>query len=171
MEHIPTWARPLAWCLHAVGLLLCLAPLVDLAAGVGSVNPEAVPWRFGAAGLLSGALVLPMLGLCLVLVAAVVLDQLGLIRVLGGVAVLLFLVILAITVSFALDALQVRGQIRQEAKPAFDLATLKAAATYALEAMVLLVLGLNARTAARHAAAQRGNRKQPGAIVVPKGSA
>lgn len=169
MEHPPAWARPLAWCLHALGLLLCIAPLLDLAAGVGSINPGEVPWRFGALGLLSGALVLPMVGLGLLLTASVLLDQPGLTRVIGGLAALGLLVILAVIVIFALDALQVRAQIRQEAKRPFDLATVKALATYALESLVALTLAIQSFKLARSASAQKGARKAASPLVVPKG--
>lgn len=171
MEHHPEWARPLAWCLHALGLLLFLAPLLDLAAGVGSVNPGEVPWRFGAVGLLSGALVLPMVGIGLILIASVVLEQFGLTRTIGVIAILILLGILGLIISFGLDSLQVRAQLRQEAKRAFDLATIKAVATYLLEAFVLVVVARNALAAARIGRSRPRARRDGGTLVVPKGDA
>jgi len=169
MEHPPAWARPLAWCLHALGLLLCIAPLLDLAAGVGSINPEQVPWRFGAFGLLSGALVLPMVGLGLILVASVLLEQVGLTRAVGVLAALGLVAILAVLVVFALDALQVRAQIRQEAKRPFDLATVKALATYGMESLVALTVAIQSFKLARTATAGRRTRKSASPLVVSQG--
>lgn len=169
MEHPPAWARPLAWCLHALGLLLCLAPMLDLAAGVGSINPNEVPWRFGALGLLSGALVLPMVGLGLLLVASVLLEQAWLTRTIGIAALLLTVVALALLVVFGLDALQMRAQIRQEAKRPFDLASIKAMASYAMESVVALTLGIQALKLARTAAAGKRGRKAAAPLVVSKG--
>lgn len=160
-------ARPIGWTLHAIGWLLCLAPLLDLAAGIGSLNPGAVPWRFGAAGLLSGALVLPVLGLGLLLVSSSLLEQRILTRVLAVAAFLGVLLLLATLVVFALDAVQVRAQVRQEAKRAFDLATVKASITFVLEVLVLTVLGLNAFRLGRAASERHADRKRDaGPLVV-----
>lgn len=159
-------ARPLAWCLHALGLLLVAAPLLDLAAGIGSLNPGAVPWRFGAAGLLSGALVLPILGMGMMLLAAVALEQPRLARLVGVKAGVLMLIIIGVMVMFALDALQVRSQVPQDAKRAFDLATIKALLTFGLEILVLATLSVNAFRAARLVAARQAARKRDGGTLV-----
>lgn len=161
--------RQAAWSLHAVGILLGLAPLTDLAAGLGSLNPGAVPWRFGALGLLSGALVLPVAGLGLVFLAAVLLEQRALIRLLTAVAGLGLVVVLAGVVLFLLDALQVRAQVRQDAKRAFDLATIKALLTFGIEAIVLLTLALTTWRAARGMEKNRATRRaDAGTLVVSK---
>lgn len=141
--------RPVAWSFYAIGLLLFLAPLGDLAAGVGSLNPGAVPWRFGVAGLLSGALVLPMVALGLWLAAAVLLEHRTFLRVLSVLAGILFLVVGVTLVMFTLDTFQVRVQVRQDAKRAFDLAAGKAAVTFLLEAVVLAALAVNMHRAAQ----------------------
>lgn len=161
--------RQAAWGLHAVGILLALAPLLDLAAGLGSLNPGQVPWRFGALGLLSGALVLPVAGLGLMFLAGAILEQRGLTRTLTVVAALGLLVVLAATVLFVLDALQVRAQVRQEAKRSFDLASIKALATYGIEAVVLLTLTLATwRAAAGMHSTRAARRADAGTLVVAK---
>lgn len=160
--------RPVAWACYALALLLCLAPLGDLAAGLGSLNPGQVPWRFGAAGLLSGALVLPMLGLGLVLAAALLLEHRGVLRVFMGVSTLLLAVVLLMLVVFALDSLQVRVQVRQDAKRAFDLAAAKAAVTFVLEAIVLGVLAVQFHRAAGAIGNLRaGRRSDASPLVMP----
>ncbi len=151
--------RPVAWSCYAIGMLLFLAPLGDLAAGVGSLNPGAVPWRFGVAGLLSGALVLPMVALGLWLAAAVLLEHRTFLRVLSILAGILFLVVGVMLVMFVLDTFQVRVQVRQDAKRAFDLAAGKAVVTFLLEAVVLAVLTVNLHRAAKSAPAARHPRR------------
>lgn len=164
--------RPLAWSLHALGLLLVAAPLLDLAAGVGSLNPGQVPWRFGAFGLLSGALVLPLLGFGLMLLAATALDQTLIIRLIGVKTGVLVLIVIGVMVMFGLDALQVRAQIRQEAKRAFDLATIKALLTFGLEVVVLATMAMNSFRSARATSTRQGLRKRDsGTLVVPQGDA
>lgn len=151
--------RPVAWSLYAIGALIFLAPFGDLAAGVGSLNPGAVPWRFGVAGLLSGALVLPIVGLGLWFAAAALLKHRRILRTLSVVSAMLLLLVGVILVVFALDALQVRVQVRQDEKRAFDLAALKAAMTYLLEGVVLAVLTVNFHRAARLVTAARSARR------------
>jgi len=161
--------RHVAWCLYAIGFMLCLAPLMELAAGLGSVNPGAVPWRFGALGLMSGALVLPLVGIGTTFAAAVALEHRGMVRFLTAVAILLLVTVVGAIVIFGLDALQVRSQITQSAKRAFDLATIKAALTYATEILVLLVLSLNTLKAGRAMASRASQRKaESGTLVVAK---
>lgn len=168
MVSTPTLLRPVAWSAHAIGVLLVLAPLGELAAGVGSLNPGAVPWRFGAAGLLSGALVLPVAGLGLVLAGGVLLEQWRLLRVLAVLVGILMVKVLVLLAIFGLDTLQVRIQVPLEGRRAFDLAAVKAAGSFALEACVLAVLAVQAHRAARHArAAGAGRRGGGGPLVMP----
>ena len=159
MEPSSAVRRPVAWSLYAIGMLVVFAPLGDLAAGIGSLNPGAVPWRFGAAGLLSGALILPMVGLGFWFAAAVLLEHRTFLRVLSVLAGILFLVVGVTLVMFALDAFQVRVQVRQDAKRAFDLAAGKAAVTFLLEAVVLAVLAVNMHRAAQAVTGTRQARR------------
>jgi hypothetical protein len=166
MDLSSSAVRAAAWSGYAIALLLCLAPLGDLAAGIGSLNPAQVPWRFGAAGLLSGALVLPMLGLGLFFACAVVLAHRRFLRALSVVAGVLFVAVAVMLVVFALDTLQVRIQVRQEAKRSFDLAALKAAVTFLLELLVLAVLAVNLHRAAGSLAGRSGTRRPDGTPLV-----
>ena len=164
MESVSAALRPLAWSCYAIGLLLCLAPLGDLAAGVATIDPGGVPWRFGVSGLLSGALVLPALGLGLVLLAAVLLGHRGITRLGSTLAAILMIALVVLLVVFLLDTFQLRAQVRQDAKRAFDLAALKASVTLALEAGVFTVLALNGSRAVPH---RSGRRSGAGPLVVP----
>jgi len=76
-----------------------------------------------------------------------------------------------VTVSFGLDSVQVRAQVRQDAKRAFDLAAFKAVATFCLEALVLVVFAVNARRAAQVGKPGPGARRVGGIIVGSKGDA
>jgi hypothetical protein len=158
--------RQLAWCLYAVGGMLCVAPLMELAAGLGSLNPGAVPWRFGALGLLSGALILPLTGMALGFVAATILGHRAVVRSVQFLALLLMAAVTGAMLVFALDALQVRSQIPQAAKRAFDLATIKAVLTYAIELVVLAVAAVTALRVVRALARSVPRRGDGGTLVV-----
>ncbi|MFN2317805.1 MAG: hypothetical protein ABR551_07705 [Gemmatimonadales bacterium] len=159
-------ARQVAWALYALGALLWLAPLADLAAGIGSLNVSVVQWRFGTTGLLSSALILPITGLVFWFAAAVILEQRRALQVLFGVALTMLVLIAGALVLFTLDALQVRIQVRQDAKRSYDLASMKAAMTLGSELVVLAVLALTTFRAAKGTAGPRTARRSDGAPLV-----
>jgi hypothetical protein len=165
MEQTSGQERSIGWCLHALGTLLILAPLIDLGAGLWFVPAEGVPWRFGASGLLSGAMVLPALGFGLLMLATVLLEQLTMTRVLSVLALLLFLTIIGVTILFGLDALQVRAGVLQAEKPRFDLATMKAMATFGIEALVFVTLAFHGWRLGRLAGPTRGARRSTPLVV------
>jgi hypothetical protein len=68
-------------------------------------------WRFGAAGLLSNLLVLPVVGLMIVCILATALDHRVFLRIVAVLSGLAALVILVVTGLFLLDAVQVRSMM------------------------------------------------------------
>ena len=129
---------------YSVALLLIFFPLLDWAISVWPVRAGEVAWRFGATGLFSRVLITPLLGLLLAFAMAVLLEQR---RVLRGISILSGLTGLAIVggvVLFLLDALQMRPQVRPQAKMAFDLTTVVALAKYGLGVLVLSSFGVAA---------------------------
>lgn len=159
-------ARQVAWALYAIGALLWLAPLADLAAGIGSLNFGVVQWRFGTTGLLSSALVLPITGLVFWFAAAVLLEQRRALQVLFGVAVMMLVLIAGALVLFALDAIQVRIQVREDAKRSYDLATMKAVLVLGSELVVLAVLAVTTFRASKGTVVRRTTRRSDGAPLV-----
>ncbi|HUG27447.1 MAG TPA: hypothetical protein VMK53_04050 [Gemmatimonadales bacterium] len=158
--------RQVAWALYAIGALLWLAPLADLAAGIGSLNFGVVQWRFGTTGLLASALILPITGLMFWFAAAVILQQRRALQVLFGVVVTMLVLLAVALVLFTLDALQVRIQVLEDVKRAYDLASMKAVLTLASELVVLAVLAVTTFRAAKGTAVRRTSRRSDGAPLV-----
>lgn len=116
----------LAWPLLVVGTLLIVMPMIDLGTTLMPFQARAIRWRFGAAGLISGALVSPLLGLTAIFGAGLIRESRGIERTVGVIASLAALCIGGLLLMFALDAVQLRGLVRPEAQTAFDGATIKA---------------------------------------------
>jgi len=94
-------------------------------------------WRFGALGLLSNILLLPLLGMTLAFALSAIFEYRKWQRGLSIVAVVgIVLVVIAMGV-FALDAIQVRSLMRAERLSAWTVATLTATAKYLLAAVTL----------------------------------
>jgi hypothetical protein len=131
--------------LYLIGAMLVTIPLTDALAAVLPARPGAAEWRFGATGLLSGALMTPLLGCFAVLAAATLLEHVRVLRigawVLIGVPALLFVAAGVLL----LDAVQLRAQVEATMRPAFFGAAAKAALKLLLGAGVALVLGLSSR--------------------------
>ena len=72
-------------------------------------------WRFGAVGLLSNILVLPVFSLMVVLFLTSFYEDRVFERIVSLLAVVSSVVLLLLTGLFALDSIQVRGQMRPQA--------------------------------------------------------
>lgn len=142
--------RPLGWAAYAVAALLVVMPLTDTFLGVWPMRVGQVTWRFGAAGLLSRALMTPLFGLLIGLVTATLLEHRIMTRVLSIVAFLGALLGVLAMVMFGLDALQARSGVRPEALTAFDTAWIVALIKYFLGTITAILLGVGGWKAARH---------------------
>ena len=142
-EELRDQFRSVARAVYLVAFLLVVGPLLDLAAAVWPLHPTAVAWRFAAAGLLSKALLVPILGSLAAIVAALVLAHRRFLRVVAytnaGIAILL----IATTTLFVLDTIQLRGGIVLEARGAYDAAALRALVNLVLAGVVLGALGVS----------------------------
>lgn len=132
--------RALASPCYLMALLLVLFPLTDALSTVWPLRPGEFQWRFGAVGLFSQALMTPLLGLVLALVTAFVLEHRAVLRTLSVLAALGGVLLLVVLAGFALDAAQMRGQVRPELKSNFDVASIAAAMKLLLAAILALVV-------------------------------
>jgi hypothetical protein len=152
--------RTVVGALIPVALLLIASPLADLMAALLPMRPGEVSWRFGAYGLLTNALVTPIVGLAIILVvsgvqqrerltaAAAVISGLGALLLVGGFAL------------FVLDYLQLRQAVGRAARGPYDSAAIKAMIVSVLEAAVLLWLASVGFRASGVADAARGRRRR-----------
>lgn len=123
--------------------------LADLLLSVQPMRPGAVQWRFGVVGLAANAVVAPLV---LLLLLATYAWWMGDRRVLMSTSVISGLLVLLLVLgigAFVLDGLQMRRQVRPEALPRFDTATVQALGKMLLASIGAGLLSVGAFQAAR----------------------
>jgi hypothetical protein len=118
--------RHVAWPTYLVAFSLSVIPPLDALMQVLPLRVHDPRWRFGFFGLMSNALMLPLLGLFIAFVAASLFEHRRFQRVLGIIAGVVAVIALGMLCLFALDALQVRPEVKAAAHLAFNVATLTA---------------------------------------------
>src|SRR5688500_16893805 len=93
---------PLAYIVAAT---LLLFPMGDYLVAVWPLHPSVVRWRFGAIGILSNALVFPVLAAFLAVTTAALLEHRRVQLVAIGLAAVVALALLVISGMFVLDAI------------------------------------------------------------------
>jgi hypothetical protein len=156
---------------YFMGLVLVLFPLAESVLVVLPVRAGEVSWRFGATGLLSRALITPLLGILLVLAAALLLDHRRVLRVIAIISAVGALVLAGLIALFVLDALQMRAQVPPEAKTSFDLATISSAVKQVVTVALLAVFaraGWKASRSVPGARATTGSRTADLLVTAPR---
>jgi len=154
--------------LSAVAFLLIASPTVDLIAAIVPPRPGEVSWRFGVFGLLTNALVTPMLGLAIMQIVASLLEQWKSVR-----RITLFNLVLAIVVLlgiglFILDYIQLRQAVTGTSRNAYDAAAIKALLVAILELGVLIwlvVSGFQTAGGIPGSSKKRKRRERVGLVV------
>lgn len=122
----PARIRGLAPAIYLMAGLLVAYPLLQVSAGMDSVAPGEVRWRYGAVGLLMDGSVLPLLGGLVAVVTAHLLGHRRLQAALQVLGALLFVALTVMGAMFVLDAVQLRASVRPEVIPLYDRLSLKA---------------------------------------------
>ncbi len=138
---------------YGIALLLIVMPFAETLASVWPLRLGEVNWRFGTMGFFSKAFVTPMIGALVVAAVATATEGRIALRLLAIGTLLYALVALVFSVSFVLDALQLRANVRPEARRAFELAS----ALAFLRTVAAMVIAVLLSTGAWHLA--RGMRR------------
>lgn len=154
--------RPLVAAVYLVLAMLILTPLVETTLAVLPLRPSALNWRFGAAGLYSRAVIVPLFGLLLVTGVAAWLGQRLVVRVVGVMVGLGALIAVVASVLFVLDALQMRAQVPAEARGGFDRSTAIALLTMWVVAVTGVLLSIGSWKMSR------GEPGRSGAVETPQ---
>jgi hypothetical protein len=165
MEIVPS--RRLLGLLYLAGGLILADQLADLAATLLANAPQAVTtnWRFGTYGLVISRASVFLLADVLVFAAALALEHRRVIRVLAILHLLLAPALLVALGFFALDFLQIRGQVGDAGRRAFDLAAVRAAGLGGLAAVISGWTGFVAFRASRLSKASKAARPE-GAVLM-----
>jgi hypothetical protein len=150
-------SKQLAWPAYLVAIAMILIPLADAWTTLFPWNFGEARWRFGAVGLISNALMIPLAGLLIVFVMAWVKEQRVLLRLIGMLSFVGATICVLALALFALDALQTRSQVQPQMRLSFNVATVFASIKTLVAAATLLAFGFSGWRASK------GSRKSSGA--------
>lgn len=163
-------ARYAFGALYATAFLILFDQFAELAASLYPFKPDTVQWRFAAYGLAVGRTTTLLLADALVVLAALGLRQGRVVRV-WGILHLVFLVpLLAGLVGFGLDALEVRRDLRADAKSPVELASVRAVVVALLAVGYCVWAGVAALRATRAGASPGEGAGEP-LLVTGRGKA
>lgn len=153
---------------YLILVLSALFPIVDLLLTVAPWHPSVVMWRFGAVGMAANAVAGPLLILLLVYGVALLFADRRILMAIGIVSLLGAVLLTLAFGAFALDALQMKAQVRPEALRKFTFASGQAFVKLLIQAISATVLGLSAIRASRAKKQEmaRSERPSPGAMLV-----
>lgn len=134
---------------YLVALMFIALPVVDAATNAWPWSLGNEQWRFGAAAILSGYLISILFGLLLLGAIAVAGAHKRTLYVTSAVSGLLALVLLAMSISFILDTLQLRGVVREEQVEMFQIGAVKTGSKLALSMAAMIVLAIASFKAAK----------------------
>jgi hypothetical protein len=111
---------------YSTAVMLALVPLGEAMAAVTPMKLGAAPWRFGAVGLFSRALLLALAGVVLASYIASASEHRRTLRVLAVLSGISSVTLLTISGVFALDALEMSATTTAVAKRAVQIASVSA---------------------------------------------
>ncbi|MGQ0538729.1 MAG: hypothetical protein ACT4R6_07260 [Gemmatimonadaceae bacterium] len=134
---------------YFIAALLVVAPLADFATAVWPWRWAAMDWRFASAGLLSGFLLTPLLGVLVAVGVAISRGHRRLLHVTGVVTTVAGVACLVLLAAFLLDAIQLGAGIPADQRRGFALAIVKAGLKFTLVGGAGMWLGVKAYAAGR----------------------
>ncbi|HWP37667.1 MAG TPA: hypothetical protein VNL18_08980 [Gemmatimonadales bacterium] len=167
-EQADTGLRAVAWPAYAAGSLMIALSLLDYVANVWPLQPGQLEWRYGAWGILSGYALTPLLGTVMVAAAAAILGHRRALAVLFWLYLLAAVLLIAGTILFVLDVVQLRAQVPSGEQVRFDTGAWKAGAKHLLVAAALVWLGRGCRSASRQAAPRRSRSDADVLVASPR---
>jgi chromate transport protein ChrA len=117
-------------------------PLTDVFVQVIPIRIHDARWRFGTYGLIATALLIPLFGTWLALAVAAYFDHRRFQRVLAVLSIVAAVIIVGLLGIFALDALQVRSEVRAPIQFAFNVASVVATLKSIVAVVGLIVIGI-----------------------------
>jgi len=118
--------RRIIWPSYLIAFTLSIIPPIDAVMQTIPMRLGDPRWRWGAFGLMSNAMMLPMIGLLIAFVVASLFEHHLFQRILGVVAAIVAVVTLVGIGMFALDTLQLNKDVRPQGIMAFRVACLTA---------------------------------------------
>jgi hypothetical protein len=118
--------RPILFGMYPVAFAVMSVPFVDLITGSFPPHVGNISWRFMVIGQLLKSLLVPMMGLGFATLIAAFLEQRRVVRTLAVVGMVAALLIVACSITFALDYMQLRPTFGEAMKQQADTASVTA---------------------------------------------
>lgn len=144
--------RPWLPGLYLLALFLLVQPVLEVLSNTWPPRLNEVGWRFGAAGLGYNLLGTVVIAVLIAAGAAALLGHRRMLRTVSVIGLVLAALLLMSLGGFALDALQLRPQLRIDVKHSFNLAVGRAALAAILAAIALILIGVAGVRASRRPA-------------------
>ena len=141
--------RALTAAAYLVALTLIILPLVEVTMSVWPLRFGETAWRYGTFGLLSQAATTPIVGAIMLFATAYALGHRRTLLFSGIMAAVVALALLIGLPVFALDAVQMRTQVRAQTMRAFDLSSVLATIKLSILFAVFLLLAVGSIKATR----------------------
>jgi hypothetical protein len=159
--------RPFAVPGYLILAAMIVFPLIDTVLTVWPFRVSEVSWRFGATGIFSRGLLSPLFGLILVFGLALIFEHRIVQRAVAVVAAILVPVFASACILFALDAVQMRGQVQPQMQTPFDVASLVAFAKLVVMMVISGALGMAALRGARLSRREGGHGRAGSSATEP----
>lgn len=114
--------RRIVWPAYLVAFSLAVIPPIDALMQTMPIRFGETRWRWGAFGLLSNAMMIPLIGFLIAFVVATVFEHRVFQRVLGAIAAMIGVGTLIGLGMFALDSLQLHKDVTPKMALAFNVA-------------------------------------------------
>ena len=151
--------------MYAVAALLIVLPGADYILSVPPPQLSDVEWRFAAVGLLSNYTLMPILGLAIAFVISAYRNQHSLQRWLVAACLAVAAILIALSLGFVRDVMQVGASVPADGRAAFSSAWHRALIKYVLASCALTYMGLRAL---RMIPARKGRHEPKPVHVVSK---
>lgn len=152
--------------LYFVAALMLLMPPLDVILSLPRYAPGNADWRWGAIGVVSGAMLLPIMGVLLASMTAVASRHRWMNRLVIAGAVLMALVLFLAAGLFVLDGIQLRPRAAPEVLGRYDLAVVKTVIMQLTQVVALLLVARSGWRAGRslQATAESAQSELVGAV-------
>jgi len=162
-EDLPDLS-PLALPAYLTGAMLVLVPFGEAFFSTFPMEPGSAMWRFGAVGIMSSALLTPLLGLLILVTTSAILEHPLGVRLVGGVTLVAGVILLLVLGLFVLDAVQIRAQVVEEARASYQMAagqTIFRLLAVMVTSVVMGIFSWRFAPELRRSAARRSRRSAP----------
>jgi hypothetical protein len=160
--------RPFAVAAYLVALLLILAPPLEVISNMPALQPSEARWRFGATGLVTSSLLLPIAGFLLAIVTSVLRGHRWVFWGAMACGAVVLVGMVGLVGMFALDSMQVRPGVAQPMMRRFDGTVIRSVVTQLFQIVALgaiLWAGFLANRRRGSRVVARGRTAQSGVVM------